>query len=115
MKQTLLITLLLAGFSFASMSFTTIEKPVEIELLDRCPSANFSSSGQTTVGVPVSFSNLSSEATSYLWDFGDGCHCSSENPVHTYTQPGTYQVSLIAIGAGGCTSEFIGTVDVIDD
>ena len=34
--------------------------------------------------------------TSWTWDFGDG-----SNPSHTYTNPGTYTVSLIVTGPGG--------------
>lgn len=39
----------------------------------------------------------------YLWDFGDGSPISNDpDVVHTYLQPGTYNVSLIAKGWGGC-------------
>ena len=31
---------------------------------------------------------------SYSWDFGDGTSSSEMNPVHTYTSPGSYDVSL---------------------
>ncbi len=49
----------------------------------------------------VSFSNLSQNSSSYLWDFGDG-HTSTEvNPNHTYDSLGFYTVSLIA-DAGVC-------------
>lgn len=48
----------------------------------------------------VSFTNSSSNATSYLWDFGDGATSTQVNPVHTYTQDGTYAVTLTA--ANGC-------------
>ncbi len=45
----------------------------------------------------VSFSDLSSgNATFWLWDFGDGSTSDEQNPVHQYTSPGTYQVSLSA-------------------
>src|SRR5205814_4958937 len=48
-----------------------------------------------------SFTNLSSGATSYSWAFGDGNTSAAANPVNTYTNAGTYTVSLTAIGAGG--------------
>ena len=35
-----------------------------------------------------------SSATAYLWDFGDGEYSESSSPVHTYTEPGIYGVSL---------------------
>ena len=30
----------------------------------------------------------------YEWDFGDGASSDEEHPVHTYSQPGTYSISL---------------------
>ncbi|MFD2101259.1 PKD domain-containing protein [Flagellimonas iocasae] len=53
--------------------------------------------------VPVQFNNMSLEATSYSWSFGDGTNSSSteENPTHTYTEAGTYSVSLTAESAVG--------------
>lgn len=33
----------------------------------------------------------------WLWEFGDGHYSFDENPAHTYTQPGTYQVCLTVI------------------
>jgi PKD repeat protein len=35
-----------------------------------------------------------SSATAYLWDFGDGEYSESPSPVHTYNEPGIYDVSL---------------------
>ena len=43
----------------------------------------------------VSFTNLTINATSYLWQFDDGESSTEENPVHTYA-PGTYDVKLTA-------------------
>lgn len=49
----------------------------------------------------VNFTNLSSGATNYAWNFGDGHFSSSVNPTNTYLNPGTYTVSLTAIGSAG--------------
>lgn len=46
----------------------------------------------------VDFTNTSSNAVSYLWDFGDGETGTEENPTHVYGQDGTYEVSLTATG-----------------
>lgn len=40
--------------------------------------------------------NRSLNATSYEWDFGDGTTSEEENPTHTYTEPGTYNIILTA-------------------
>jgi PKD repeat protein len=38
----------------------------------------------------------SNEPESWLWDFGDGMGSSEQNPQHTYSTPGNYQVCLTA-------------------
>lgn len=48
----------------------------------------------------IYFTNASTNAGSYLWDFGDGSALSADYHVeHVYTQPGTYVVSLQASNA----------------
>jgi PKD repeat protein len=37
----------------------------------------------------------------WLWEFGDGIASADPNPVHTYTQPGDYTVTLTVTGPGG--------------
>jgi Zn-dependent metalloprotease len=57
-----------------------------------------------TVPYDISFTNISSNATTYHWDFGDGTNSTEENPVHTYTAEGIYTVQLIANGVAACNS-----------
>ncbi|MFM7153698.1 MAG: PKD domain-containing protein, partial [Bacteroidota bacterium] len=57
------------------------------------PVAGFSSS---TNGTVVSFTNSSTNATSYSWDFGDNSSSTDANPVHTYAADGVYTVVLSA-------------------
>lgn len=70
------------------------------------PVASFSMSKDSgRVPLSVSFSNTSSNASSYLWSFGDGTPSSSEtSPTHTFTKAGTFTVKLTATGPGGVTS-----------
>jgi gliding motility-associated-like protein len=43
--------------------------------------------------------------TSYVWNFGDGSPPGGDAaPIHLYTQPGYYNVSLTVTNSGGCTS-----------
>lgn len=46
------------------------------------------------------FTNNSYDATSYLWDFGDGRTSSEKNPIHKYSGKGVYKVVLTAKGNG---------------
>lgn len=69
------------------------------------PDANFSVSGyETAAPCPVTFINTSTNATSYLWNFGDGNTSTSSNPVHTYASNGTYLLKLRVTGADGADS-----------
>jgi PKD repeat protein len=52
-------------------------------------------------GLEVAFTNLSQEADSYAWDFGDGNTSSEANPTHVYAGPGEYLVTLQATNTCG--------------
>ena len=49
----------------------------------------------------VTFTNVTQNASTYAWDFGDGASSTDPNPVHTYAIEGTYNVKLTATGNGG--------------
>ncbi|MFM7725204.1 MAG: PKD domain-containing protein, partial [Flavobacteriales bacterium] len=44
------------------------------------------------------------------WDFGDGSTSGLQNPVHIYSQAGTYVVSLTVVTADGCQSTSAQTI-----
>ena len=52
----------------------------------------------------VTLTNLSYDATTYLWDFGDGQTSSEANPVHTYASAGLYTIVLTA-SRGGASAQ----------
>ena len=62
-------------------------------------------SAMPTTGIApfdVQFTNLTSgTVSSWLWAFGDGLTSTLQHPLHTYTAPGIYTVSLTAVGPGG--------------
>lgn len=45
--------------------------------------------------LKVTFRNQSQGDQYWLWDFGDGTISNEQNPIHAYTQPGTYFAQLI--------------------
>ena len=59
--------------------------------------------------LTVNFQNLSTGgAVSWEWDFGDGSPVNTtQNPSHTYTTYGSFDVSLIVTNANGCTDTII--------
>ncbi|MBI5102215.1 MAG: PKD domain-containing protein [Nitrospirae bacterium] len=59
-------------------------------------SANFIASPMSAaVSRNISFRDLSFGApTSWFWNFGDGATSTQQNPVHSYSAPGSYNVSL---------------------
>jgi hypothetical protein len=65
------------------------------------PVANFEVSGTTTAGGTLLFENHSSNASSYLWDFGDQGTSTFTTPTHVYKKPGSYVVMLTVKGDGG--------------
>lgn len=60
------------------------------------PTANFTTQ---VADLTVTFNNTSQNATTYTWDFGDGTTSTLANPLHTYTEPGSYQVKLTSTNA----------------
>ncbi len=55
-------------------------------------------------GAATVFTNNSTGATSYNWQFGDGGASSSTNPSYIYPVAGTYSVLLQATSSNGCKS-----------
>lgn len=55
---------------------------------------------------PIVLFNLSTNASTYLWDFGDGITSTLASPEHYYTRPGDYTVTLIATNQYGCKDTF---------
>jgi len=53
-------------------------------------------------GTPSEFTDVSTGATSWSWNFGDSTTATQQNPTHTYTNPGTYNVTL-SVNGGACT------------
>lgn len=66
------------------------------------PQADFNS--VTGCGTTVSFTNTSTGASTYAWNFGNGSTSTDVNPTHTYASPGWYFVTLSATATNGCSS-----------
>lgn len=83
------------------------------------PEAGFTLSQiQGCAPLEIQTANLSGNAISYTWDFGDGSPQSNEyNPKHIFTRSGTFPVSLTVRGTGGCLDSMVYpmSIEVTDD
>lgn len=82
---------------------------------NQAPVANFTFN---TSGLNVTFSQSASDdkgVVSYAWDFGDGVTSSATNPSHSYTQAGSYTVSLTVADSEGLTNTKSQPVTVTSD
>ncbi|MEO6671457.1 MAG: PKD domain-containing protein [Ferruginibacter sp.] len=74
------------------------------------PVTDFSAdiTGSCLAPLTVHFTNASTGANLFQWNFGDGTAVSSQqNPTHTYTSAGTYTVTLVTTGANGCRDSLV--------
>ncbi len=69
--------------------------------LSLSPVADFVFTPAGCVNSPVCFTNTSTGAATYFWDFGDGNFSTDPAPCHEYAAGGTYTVTLSATSAGG--------------
>ncbi|MBK9540102.1 MAG: PKD domain-containing protein [Flavobacteriales bacterium] len=76
------------------------------------PMAAFLPSTTTTfTGEPVEFFNMSTWGAQMTWDFGDGSGSTDNEPIHSYTLPGIYTVTL-TVNENGCEAVITGEIIV---
>ena len=75
------------------------------------PVSGFTASPIAACQAPltVNFTNTSTDAITYLWNFGDGTTSTLPDPTHTYTALGSYTVRLTTTNAVGCTNQLVRT------
>jgi gliding motility-associated-like protein len=75
-------------------------------ILNYGPTAKFIMDPSVTeiLAPTIRFFDQTTNPISRLWDLGDGSKDSSQNPIHTYKDTGTYTVCLEIINQFGCSS-----------
>lgn len=94
---TYLVQLILSDTNYCNYPDTTTQtlrvSPVvkaQFEIADGCVPYN------------AMFNNTSLAGQSFFWNFGDGNTSTDINPVNTYTDTGTYTITLLAIDSNTC-------------
>ena len=78
------------------------------------PISAWSQSDDTVgVSVEVAFTDSSSPATDWCWDFGDDSTSTDQNPMHSYASMGTFTVTHLAKN-NGCHSDSSFSTVVVD-
>ena len=98
-----------AGNSAGAISATTRVTITDVPILGLAASND----SPTTVGGVTHFTATQTAGSnvSYTWNFGDGEVGAGANPTHTYAQPGSYTVVVIATnGAGAVDATTIAVV-----
>ena len=94
--------------NYFSGCIDSITRPISVK---EAPFPDFTSDNTQSCKTPfsVQFTNLTRGDNTYIWDFGDGTRATDVNPNHTYTDTGSYTVTLIAANINGCVDTIVKT------
>ena len=109
----LVLTVKLTTTSFYSCSnvsiMTITVMPVPLPQFTALPVSQI----YNAAGNPVTFTNATNPGTwTWLWKFGDGATSTAQDPSHTYTALGDYNVTLVVYNAN-CKDSIRHTVSVL--
>ncbi len=82
------------------------------------PTANFTytPSSSVEIGESITFIDGSTDTdgniVNWTWDFNDGNMSYSQNPIHSYTEPGIYNVSLTITDNNDATDTYTKTITI---
>ena len=99
------------SLTVTSSTGDTDTETMMITVLLPAPTSSFTFSA---TDLAVNFTNTSTDASTYSWDFGDGNSSTTESPMHTYGTGGTFDVTLTATTADGQMDMSTQQVMVID-
>jgi gliding motility-associated-like protein len=98
---------------FSNGCGTTVSKPGFVNIFGAV--ARFNYTVDCADKRTVNFRDSSINATSVVWNFGDGSPTSTLlNPVHTYAALGNYPVTLTATN-GACSFTLLRMVEIVDE
>jgi large repetitive protein len=77
------------------------------------PVADFTLPELGCVNAAIAYTNTSSNANTYSWNYGSGNNSASLNGSGSYSAPGNYGVTLIAYNALGCSNSISQAIEII--
>ncbi len=92
-----------ASVTMLANPITGTSTPASIEYLAQ-PGPLQAEYNYNTNCLTVVFTNASANALAYDWDFGTGDVSTLADPIYTFPAPGTYTVSLTALGLDGVSA-----------
>ena len=105
------ITYSATGYTSQTITGVTVANKAtvirNIQLVPIAPIANFTADHTSGCDANIQFTDISGApaGTTYLWNFGDGQTSTLQNPSHSYSNSGTYTVSLALTSCAGNDSE----------
>ncbi|NER15829.1 PKD domain-containing protein [Spongiivirga citrea] len=77
------------------------------------PSAGFDAVQSEVNFLEYAFTNSSTNAISYMWDFGDGNTSTEESPTHVYAEAAEYTVTLTATNESNLSTDLSKTINIL--
>lgn len=91
------------------------EAAITISVIPSPEMSFLSSATEGCVPFAVSFLNTSSNSLLSTWEFGDGSISNEDNPIHTYTSPGQFEVTLSGVNTGACADKVTMVTVTVND
>lgn len=107
-----IMSLLMIGV-LLGITLNSCKKDDDDDTTSTKPVASFQFTVSGANFLEVAFTNYSQNATSYLWDFGDGETSTDKDPVHIYADAGSYTVKLTATNSAG-SANYSADINVTD-
>lgn len=78
------------------------------------PESDFAQPTEACLNQEIQFDNLSQSTFKVFWTFGDGTSSTQPEPLHTYTDTGTYTITLRTENEFGCIDSISKTIFVTE-
>lgn len=109
MKNYISFKLLALAIAIFTLTSCSEDEPVKIALF--LPKADFNYDASS---MNIKFTDKSENATSYLWEYGDGATSTEQNPTHEFKDFEEYTVSLTVTNKDGVTNKKTMILDLSD-